>query len=83
MTIQLFFEDQSQEMDVKPDMELEDFQNSIKIRLSLSDMSQLEQYDEHFGKWMTVGETEDLELKDGAKFKVQKLTREVITSIGL
>ena len=68
-------------MDVKPDMELEEFLQCVGIKLGLSEVTELEHYDEDFEKWLSVSETEDLELKNGAKYKVKNMMQEVCKSI--
>lgn len=70
MAIHLVFQDQEVEIDVEPDIELDDLLDCVRI-LGLCDVSQLEQYDEELGKWMTVNETRNLNLRNGAKFKVR------------
>ena len=63
-------------MDVKPDMELEEFLQCVGNKLGLSEVTELEHYDEDFEKWLSVSETEDLELKNGAKYRVLTTTQE-------
>lgn len=74
MAIQVLFQDQNCEMKVEADLELEDLLSRIRTELGLSGEAELEQYEEDLGKWMTVTDTEDLELKAGAKYRVQSAT---------
>ena len=67
-------EDRELELRVEPDLELEDLLDVVVSKLGLSDHTQLEQYDEDLMKWVTVTETEDLELHNEAKYRVQVLT---------
>lgn len=69
VSIHILYEDQDLEIDVEPDMELEDLLDCIRI-LGLSDVTQLEQFDEELGRWTAVSKTVDLQLKNGAKYKV-------------
>lgn len=56
---------------VEADLELEDLLTKVRTELRLSGEAELEQYEEDLDKWMTVTDTDDLELKAGAKYRVK------------
>ena len=68
-------------MEVHSDMELEDFLLCVKSRLGVCDIAQLEQYDLTCQQWMVVTEAEDLELSDGAKYRVKSSHKQVCSRL--
>lgn len=56
---------------MKPDIELTELLEQIKEKLSCPDIEQLEMYDGEIDDWIVINEQGDLELEDGAKFRVK------------
>lgn len=72
-------DDEDIQMEVNSELELEGFLLCVKNRLGVCGIAQLEQYDHTCRQWMVVTEAEDLELSDGAKYRVQTSHKQVCT----
>ena len=60
------------EIAVKPDMQLTDLQDYIKIKLGCSTITKMEAFDKDFEEWVLVTAIADLDLSNtGIKLKVE------------
>lgn len=72
VTIYVLSGDRELELHVEPDLELEDLLVSVRASFGLLEEIELKQYDTDFdGRWVTLTITEDLNLRNGSRFKIK------------
>ncbi len=72
MTLDLYFENKIEKIDLPQDMELPELLKRLEEKTGYSEVTKLEEFDEDFQTWLVITEREELNLYDGAKFKLMK-----------